>query len=259
MNIRFLGTHNSESKDTNPACILIDHFLAIDAGGLVSSLSFSEQLAIKALLVTHHHFDHIKDIPMMGLTFHIHNSRIHIYSIKPVHDALAYIFEYPEKFYTNFLTHPQEKPTINFTEIKPLEPFIIKGYSILPVPMKHSVPSVGYQITSPSGKKLFYSGDTGKGLAESWQHISPDLLVVEVTAADGFLKFEKEASHLTPALLKEELISFKKIKGYLPNVITVHMFPQNPEKELIIRELNQIAVDLDTPIIPGIEGMQVTL
>ena len=55
MNIRFLGVHNNESKDVRPACLLIDNFLAIDAGGLTSSLTFPEQLAIKALLVTHHH------------------------------------------------------------------------------------------------------------------------------------------------------------------------------------------------------------
>ena len=75
MNIRFLGAHNSESKDVRPACLLIDNVLAIDAGGLTSSLTFSEQLAIKALLVTHHHYDHIKDIPMMGMTFYINHPK----------------------------------------------------------------------------------------------------------------------------------------------------------------------------------------
>jgi len=51
MNIRFVGAHNSESKDVRPVCLLIDDVLAVDAGGLISGLSFSEQLAIQALLV----------------------------------------------------------------------------------------------------------------------------------------------------------------------------------------------------------------
>jgi ribonuclease BN (tRNA processing enzyme) len=259
MNIRFLGAHNSESKDVRPACVLIDNILAIDAGGLTSSLTFSEQLAIEALLVTHHHYDHIKDIIMMGMTFHIKHSKINIYSIPSVYEALAYLFEYPGKFYTNFLTHPPEDPTIHFTKIEPLLPFSIKEYKILAVPMKHSVPAVGYQITSPEGKNLFYSGDTGNGLGGIWQYVSPDLLIVEVTAADGFLKFAKEASHLTPTLLKEELTSFRKIKGYLPKIITVHMFPQSPEKELIETELTRVAAELNATIIPGYEGMQITL
>jgi len=259
MNIRFLGAHNSESKDVRPACVLIDNVLAIDAGGLISSLSFSEQLAIEALLITHQHYDHIKDIPMMGMTFHVKNAKINIYSIQSVYEALAYLFEYPGKYYTNFLTHPLEDPTIHFTKIEPLQPFSIKGYKILPVPVKHSVPAVGYQITSPEGKNLFYSGDTGNGLSDIWQYISPDLLVIEVTAADGFLKFAKYASHLTPILLKKELMSFRKIKGYLPKIITVHMFPQSPEKELIVEELQQVATELNATIIPGYEGMQITL
>ena len=259
MNIRFLGAHNSEAKDIRPACILIDNVLAIDAGGLTSELSLSEQLVIEALLVTHHHYDHIKDIPMMGMTFHINNCKINIYSIPTVWKALAYIFNYPGKLYTNFLINPPEDPTIRFTTIEPLKSFPLKGFKILPILMKHSVPSVGFQITSPEGKKLFYSGDTGNGLEDIWQHISPDLLIVEVTAADGFLKSAKEARHLTPFLLKEELTSFRKIKGYLPQVITVHMFPQNAKKELIAEELAEIAAELKTSITPGYEGMQITL
>jgi len=84
-------------------------------------------------------------------------------------------------------------------------------------------------------------------------------LIVEVTGANGFLKTAKEAHHLTPALLKEELESFLLIKGYLPKVITVHMFPQSPEKELIENELKVIAAQLNASIIPGREGMQIAL
>ena len=259
MNIRFLGAHNSESKDVKPACLLIDNFLAIDAGGVASSLTFPEQFAIKALLVTHHHYDHIKDIPMLGITFHINKYQLRIYSIPSVHDALEYIFKYPGKFYTNFLEHPPENPTIKFTAIEPLKPFLINPYKILAIPMKHSVPAVGYQITSPEGKNLFYTGDTGNGLQDCWQHISPDLLIIEVTAADEYVNSAKEVRHLTPTLLKEELLSFQKIKGYLPKVITVHMFPQSPEKERIGAELKRVAAELNTPIIPGYEGMQITL
>ena len=260
MNIRFLGAHNSEAKNIRPACLLIDDVLALDAGGLTSSLTLAEQLAIKALLVTHHHYDHIKDIPMMGMTFYINNSKINIYSIPSVYNALEYLFKYPAKFYTNFLEHPQENPTIKFTAIEPLKPFSINKYQIMAVPMKHSVPSVGYQISSPeTGKSFFYSGDTGNGLDDIWGHLSPDLLIIEVTAADMFANHAKDVRHLTPALLKEELISFYKIKGYLPKIVTVHMFPQNPEKEQIDAALKRVSAELNTPIIPGYEDLQITL
>ena len=118
---------------------------------------------------------------------------------------------------------------------------------------------MGYQITSPEGKNLFYTGDTGNGLEDCWQHINPDLLVVEVTAADKYVNSAKDVRHLTPLLLKEELASFRKIKGYLPKIITVHMFPKNPEKEQIDAALKRVSAELNTPIIPGYEGLQITL
>jgi ribonuclease BN (tRNA processing enzyme) len=259
MNIRFLGTHNSESKDVRPVCMLIDDFLAIDAGGVTSNLTFQEQLAVKALLVTHHHYDHIKDIPMLSMTFDASNSQLQVYSIQSVYDALEYLFKYPGKFYTNFLIHPAEKPTIQFTVIEPMKPFSIENYKVLAMPVRHSVPAVGYMITSPEGKSFFYTGDTGSGLKDCWQYISPDLLVIEVTAADEYIDSSREHKHLTPALLKEELLSFRIIKGYLPKIITVHMFFKSPEKEQISTELKQVAAELNTIITPGYEGMQITL
>jgi hypothetical protein len=42
MNVRFLGAHNMESKETRPMCLLIYNILEIDAGGSTSSLTFSE-------------------------------------------------------------------------------------------------------------------------------------------------------------------------------------------------------------------------
>jgi len=259
MNIRFLGTHNSESKDVKPTCLLVDNVLALDAGGLVSSLTLDEQLAIKSFLITHHHYDHIKDIPMLGMTFYANKAKMNLYSIPSVHEALDYLFKYPGKLYTNFLSHPAEDPTIRFTVIEPLKPFVINGYKILAVPMKHSVPSVGYQVTSPEGKSFFYTGDTGNGLQDCWKYISPEILIIEVTAADGFMKSAKETSHLTPELLKEEMLSFRRIKGYLPKIITVHMFPQIAETGLIESELMHVAAALQASIVTGHEGMQITL
>ena len=49
MMIRFLGTHNAESRSTGLVSLLIDDVLAVDAGSLVSELTFPEQKKIKAI------------------------------------------------------------------------------------------------------------------------------------------------------------------------------------------------------------------
>ena len=47
--------------------LVIDEILALDAGSLCSSLPLSVQQKLKAVLLTHHHYDHIRDIPIIAM------------------------------------------------------------------------------------------------------------------------------------------------------------------------------------------------
>ena len=84
---------------------MIDDVLAIDAGGLTSSLSFSAQQKLKAILLTHQHYDHIRDIPALAMNLFLSDATINIYSTLPVHDALAtHLLD--GELYPNFLEQP---------------------------------------------------------------------------------------------------------------------------------------------------------
>ena len=256
MNIKLLGAHNCESQNTKLISLLIDDSLVLDAGGLTSSLSFPAQQKVKAILLTHQHYDHIRDVPAIAMNFYLSGAILNIYSILPVYDALAaHLLD--GKLYPNFLERPRENPTIKFTVIETHQTEQIEGYGILAVPVNHSVPTVGYQITSSDGKVVFYTGDTGPGLTNCWEQVSPQLLVTEVTAPNKYDGFAKESGHLTPSLLKQELAIFRELKGYLPQVVVVHMNPIL-EKE-IKAELVAVADDLNNPIALGYEGMQLHL
>lgn len=256
MKISFLGAHNTESRNTKTVSLLIDDVLALDAGGLTSSLSFTEQLRLKAVLLTHQHYDHIKDIPLLGMNLFLNGAGINVYSIEPVNKAISsYLLD--GSLYPKFLEEPEGGATIRLHTVKPYQGFKIEGYSILPLPVVHAVPAVGYQVTSADGRVVFYAGDTGPGLADCWQHISPQLLVIEVTASNRFEQFGREKGHLTPSLLREELLSFQKINGYLPDVIAVHM---NPGLESEIEaELTAVAKELGNSISLAYEGRQLEL
>jgi len=236
--------------------LLIDDNLAIDAGGLTSSLPIEAQLQLEAVLLTHQHYDHIRDIPAMGMNALFYETNIHVYSTRTVYDALASHW-LNGTTYANFLEKPQDNPRIKFTIIEPNKMVQIGGYYILAVPVNHSVPTVGYQVTSPDGKIVFYTGDTGPGLADSWQYVSPQLLITEVTAPNRYEEFGRRMLHLTPNLLKEELIAFQKLKGYLPPVVLVHMNPRQ-EKE-IEAEIAVLAKELDISITLAYEGMLLQL
>ena len=51
MELRILGAHNAESKDTRMESHIIDGELVLDAGGLTRSLSFQEQLGVRAVVL----------------------------------------------------------------------------------------------------------------------------------------------------------------------------------------------------------------
>ncbi len=256
MYIKILGAHNCESPEAKLTSLLIDDVLALDAGALTSSLSFSAQQNLEAILLTHQHYDHLRDVPAIAMNALLHETTINVYSTQAVYDALAsYLLN--EELYPDFLNKPAGKPTINFTLMPPHQSQQIAGYDVLTVPVKHSVPSVGYQITSPDGKALFYTGDTGPGLAQCWQQVSPQLIIIEVTAPNRYEQFARDKGHLTPSLLAQELDSFHRLKGYLPQVITVHMNPRQ-EKE-IAAEIAALTGSGDNPIRLAHEGMIIHL
>ncbi|MBA7704760.1 Ribonuclease BN [subsurface metagenome] len=256
MDIRVLGAHNCESQSSRFVCLLIDDSLAIDAGGLTSSLSLPAQQKLRAILLTHHHYDHIRDIPAIAMNLFLHGTTINIYSIPPVRDALA-THLLNGKLYSKFLEKPQQNPTIKFIVIEPGKSEQIEGYDIMAIPVNHAVPTVGYQVTSPDGKTVFYTSDTGPGLGKCWEQVSPQLLITEVTMPNRYQEFATEGGHLTPSLLKQELVSFRELKGYLPQVVAVHMNP-SLEKE-IETEIGAVAMDLNTSITLAYEGMQLHL
>jgi ribonuclease BN (tRNA processing enzyme) len=256
VNISFLGAHNVESCDTGYTCLVIDGIIAIDTGGLTAGLSFAMQRSLKAILLTHQHYDHIRDTPGLAMNLYASGDSISVYGTADVYGALTtHLLD--GEIYPDFLKRPPENPTLRFVEIVPYQGMKIEGYVVLPVPVEHAVPTVGYQITSPEGKSVFYTSDTGPGLEECWQHVAPHLLIIEVTLPNEREERALEAGHLTPALLKQELLAFQKEQGYLPQIVTVHMNPELEEE--IETELGDVAVALNHPITPGYEGMQLRL
>ncbi len=234
----------------------LDDVLAIDAGGLTSSLSFTAQLRVKAVLLTHHHYDHLRDIPALAMNAYLRHATIDIYSTPSVRDMLSnHLLN--DDVYPNFFSKPPEKPTLTFTVMEPGQSRKVLGYQVLAERLGHSVPAVGFQVTSPDGKAMFYTGDTGPGLDGCWQGVSPQLLIIEVTAPNSYEEFARQSGHLAPRLLHHELTAFQRLKGYLPRVVVVHMNPA--EQKRIAAELAEVSSSLSTSITLAAEGMVLTL
>jgi len=256
--IQILGAHQFELKGARLTSLLIDGTLAIDAGGLTSALSLPQQKKVKTVLLTHHHFDHTRDLVTLAANAGYYwQGQLEVYALRYTLDVVTTCL-LDGKMYVNFLEYPsKEKPSLLLEAIEPYKRKAIARYDVLALPAKHSVPAVGYQITSSDGKSLFYTGDTTVGISDCWRHISPQLLITEVTGPNERGDWLEKVGHFSARLLKEELTQFRQLKGYLPRVIVIHI--GNPNEQQIKEEVGQLAQELEADISLGYEDMKVTL
>lgn len=113
-------------------------------------------------------------------------------------------------------------------------------------PVCHNLDAVGFEICSKDKKKVFYSGDTGKGLSKLWKKISPDLLILDGTFPNRMENIALDSGHLCPKLIEQELADFQRLKGYLPIVYLNHMHPKLEDE--IKKDVEKIRDDLKKSI-----------
>jgi len=257
MNVRILGAHRCESETSRCASLLIDDTLALDAGGLAATLPISTQLGLKAILLTHHHYDHIRDVPMVAINLFLHGASVGVYSSPAVRDLIqTHLLN--GLLYPKFQEIPASKPTLRFQTISPSQSEVmIEGYRVLAIPVNHADTTYGYQISNGDGQVVFYAADTGPGLLECWKRVSAQTIIIEVTLPNRYEEFAISSAHLTPNLLSQELKRLRELRGDLPRVIITHL---DPSLEGEIREeIAGVAEAIASPIMVAHEGMRLHL
>lgn len=256
MQVRILGAHQGESCRTHFGSILVDGILALDAGSLTSMLDLSEQAALFCVLLTHGHFDHIKDLGSLGFNL-MERCQVRICCMHETRAAIeATILN--DKTWINFFVRPTpEAPTFIYTPVEPGQSLSLAGYQVRPISVIHAVPAVAYEIASPEAGTLLYTGDNGPGSAGAWGSSAPDLLITEVTYPDAQASLAAEHGHLSPRLLAEELRTYRSIRGFVPNVLAVHVNPYYEAQ--IAAELSTVASDLGVDVRVAEEGSTIAV
>jgi len=255
MEVRILGSHATEIASAKPTALVIDGTLALDAGSLCSGLNLQDQRRLKAILITHYHYDHVKDLPMIGMNFAYHGC-LDVYGTAAVFEALStHLLD--GKLYPNFLEWPESQPALNFITVEEHERISIEGYSVMALSVPHGVPTMGFQVTSPEGRSLFFTGDTAGGLSGCWEHVSPELFITEMSWPQEMEACARRTTHLSPQLLRTELVEFCKLKGYVPRTVLIHLDPAHESE--VDAEVAEIAQQLGASITLGREGMTVSV
>ena len=255
MEFQILGAHQGESDRYRFFSLMITESLALDAGSLASSLSWEVQANVRSLLLTHAHFDHIKDLNVLGFNHFNRGLQLDVYCLPAVRDAIRdHMFS--GDIWLDLSARPPDRPTVTFHEVEPYRTFVLEGYDITPIPSIHAVPTVGYRI-SKGGKSFYYTSDTGPGNAEEWAKADPDLMITEVTYDSSMDGLAVEVSHLTPRHLRRDLALLKEALGRLPRVLVVHVNPVFEEE--VDRELTEVSRELGAEISLAHEGMRVVV
>jgi ribonuclease BN (tRNA processing enzyme) len=259
LDIQVLGCHQGEASDYKLVCFLVDGVLAIDAGSLTATLSLADQEKVRAILLTHHHLDHVKDLPIFGFNVR-ERSQVQVFATTECREAVCSRL-LDGAIWPDLTRVPSpEKPVFQFQTVEPGRAFQVEGYRVVPIAVNHKVTTVGYDIQSPDGRRFFYSGDTGPGLDDVWRRISPDVVAIDVTLPNRMESAAVDAGHLTPSLLESELMGFLRIQGLqdqVPRVVAVHI---NPYFEDEIRtEIAAIAKRLRAEVLLAHEGLTISL
>ncbi len=236
------------------ASFLVDGTLAFDAGSLTSTLTSEEQAQIQGVLVTHHHYDHVRDLPTLALGGYGSGVTLPVFGTPETLDFLkSHLLD--GSLYPNFTELPSaEEPRLRLIPLQPREEHQVCSLKITLIPVAHSVPAVGFSVSSSNGRSFFYTGDTnGEGLAEIWQATNPDLVIVETTFPDSQEPLARLTHHMTPDLLEQEVCKLQANNVTIPRIIVVHMHPQAEEE--IVGELDQLASRRGVTITVAYEGM----
>lgn len=257
MDIRVLGAHNLETSKTKQTCFLVDDAVAIDAGSLMTGLTDHEKDSLKAILLTHRHFDHVRDLPSLGLQTMDNGATIDIYAIPDTLEAISTRL-LDGLLYPNFTLRPTpERPKYRLHPITPNRAFKLGGLEVLPLPVPHGAPAVGFVVRKGPATAAF-TGDTGGGLQPFLANDPPtQVLFVEVTYSNDGIDRARASQHLTPTILQDELEAARRRNLPLPHVVAVHRDPRH--EQAIISELAQLSQNFNVTITPATTNHQFPL
>ena len=237
MKVRVLGCSGAIAKDCRTTSFLIDRDVLVDAGTGVGDLTLDEMRLIDHVFLTHSHLDHVAALPLMvDAVASQRTTPIKIHALQGTIDALkAHIFN--NTIWPDFSRIPSpDAPFITFHSLEVGQTLSFAGKHIEVLPAVHTVPAVGYAVTTGKGCWVF-TGDTEINPA-LWARINQmdvAMLVIETAFSNRESDLAKRSLHLSPHALASELDCIAKGKNY-PIYIT-HTKPA--ETELIMAEIQR--------------------
>ncbi|MFN7959796.1 MAG: 3',5'-cyclic-nucleotide phosphodiesterase [Thermoanaerobaculia bacterium] len=237
MQIEVLGACGGEVPEFRLTSLLLNERLALDAGSLTRALPIERQAAVRSIVLSHSHVDHIASLPFfIENVYPLHREAVAIYAsratIEGVHRHL-----FNDTLWPDFTRLPSDRRSaVRFQEIRAGDPFEVAGIRLTPIPVSHTVPTFGF-LLEQDGRSVLWSSDTGP-TEELWRvaRRAPGLeqVFLETSFDNARQELADLSQHLTPRTLARELA---KLEVEVP-VLLHHLKPAS--RELILSEVAEL-------------------
>lgn len=222
---------------------VVNGSIAVDAGAVASMLSLDEQRAVRHVLLTHSHLDHVHELPQF--LDNVQTARATAGSVEPVeiHAERATVNVLRRHLFTGLWPDVTDDQ-VGFARWHPFDvreaPQLTVGeFRVEPVRTVHRVPTVGF-VLRREGLSIAIFADTGhrRGLLDGVAE-DPDLkfLALEVSYPNRLESWARAHGHLTTSQLASLLAPFAG-RATRPVVSIHHLKPAFAEE--VVEELEAL-------------------
>lgn len=200
---------------------MLDERLAIDAGSLTSGLDLPLQCKLEAVLVSHSHLDHVRDLATIADNrAQLGCAPLAIVGTKATIDVLKRHF-FNDLLWPDFTAIPSKKePTIVYSVLKPEVRTVVAGFGVTAISVSHTIDTCAF-VVDKNGASVAYSGDTGP-TDRLWEVLNEqnDLraLMMEVSFPNEAQRLATLSGHHTPQTLLTDLKKYARPKD-LPTLL----------------------------------------
>jgi ribonuclease BN (tRNA processing enzyme) len=238
------------SPEQRLTCFVVDDKVAIDAGSLGIGASEYQRSAVRDVIITHPHIDHVASLPIfIDDLFSSLRQPVKIYATE---DVIAVL----ERDLFNWALYPRFSelnndygPVLEYVTVVPNEEFSISHLRVTAIPVKHAVPTVGL-IVSDGSSTIAFSSDTAK-TDDFWTAVNSEknvnALFIESSFPNSMTKLAEASFHLTPRSLEEELA---KLERNNMDILAVHLKPSFRNE--VINELKALNIPNLQVMKPGL-------
>jgi len=211
--LRVIGCHGGETPKHRTSAFVLDDRIAIDAGSLTSGMDLPAQCALEAVLVSHAHLDHVRDLATIADNRSQNGAAPLV--VAGTKETIAVL----KRHFFNNLLWPDfsriptvRRPAIRYRELTPERVISLAGYEVNAIRVSHTIACCAFTIRGSDGT-VAYSGDTGP-TDRLWEVLNDtaDLkaLLMEVSFPNSEHRLARVSGHHTPETLARDMKKLRR-------------------------------------------------